>query len=72
MVDLKDEEFPVEVTAAPIMNEAGELVGTMIVFRDISQRREDRNRRFAQPNGSTRRAVCRRRSRTRFAIRSTR
>lgn len=40
MLDLKDEEFPVEVTAAPIMNEAGGLVGTMIVFRDISQRRQ--------------------------------
>ncbi len=40
MLDRKDEEFPVEVNAAPIMNEAGGLVGTMIVFRDISQRRQ--------------------------------
>jgi PAS domain S-box-containing protein len=40
MLDRKGEEFPVEMTAAPIMNEASGLAGTMIVFRDISQRRQ--------------------------------
>ena len=40
MLDRKGEEFPVEITAAPIMNEASGLAGTMIVFRDISQRRQ--------------------------------
>lgn len=40
MLDRKHEEFPVEITAAPIMNEASGLAGTMIVFRDISQRRQ--------------------------------
>ena len=40
MRDRKGEEFPVEVNAAPIRNEASGLAGTMIVFRDISQRRQ--------------------------------
>ena len=40
LVDRMGQEFPVEVTAAPIMNEASGLAGTMIVFRDISQRRQ--------------------------------
>ncbi len=40
MVDRMGQEFPVEVTAAPIMNEASGLAGTMIVFRDISHRRQ--------------------------------
>lgn len=40
MVDRTGAEFPVELTAAPIMNEASGLLGTMIVFRDISQRRQ--------------------------------
>lgn len=40
ILDRTGNEFPVEVNAAPIRNEAGELSGTMIVFRDISQRRQ--------------------------------
>ena len=40
LLDRKGNEFPVEVNAAPIRNEAGELTGTMIVFRDISARRQ--------------------------------
>jgi PAS domain S-box-containing protein len=40
MLDRKGEEFPVEMNAAPILNEASGLAGTMIVFRDISQRRQ--------------------------------
>jgi signal transduction histidine kinase len=40
MLDRRGEEFPVEMAAAPILNEASGLVGTMIVFRDISQRRQ--------------------------------
>ncbi len=40
MLDRASNEFPVEVNAALIRNEGGELSGTMIVFRDISQRRQ--------------------------------
>ena len=40
MVGRKGREFPVELTLAPIMNEAAGLAGTMIVFRDITQRRQ--------------------------------
>jgi PAS domain S-box-containing protein len=40
MRDRGGDEFPVEVNAAPIRNEAGDLSGTLIVFRDISQRRQ--------------------------------
>ncbi len=40
MVGRDGREFPVELTAAPIMNEPGGLAGTMIVFRDITQRRQ--------------------------------
>jgi PAS domain S-box-containing protein len=40
MLDRRGEEFPVELAAAPIMNEASGLAGTMIVFRDIAQRRQ--------------------------------
>ncbi len=40
MVGRAGNEFPVEVNAAPIRNEAGELSGTVIVFRDISHRRQ--------------------------------
>ena len=40
MRDRAGDEFPVEVNAAPIRNEAGDLSGTLIVFRDISQRRQ--------------------------------
>jgi len=31
---------PIECTAAPIRNEAGEAIGQVVVFRDISERRE--------------------------------
>lgn len=40
MLDSTGSEFPIEVNAAPIRNEAGELSGSMIVFRDISARRQ--------------------------------
>ncbi len=40
MLERTGNEFPVEVDAALIRNEAGERSGTMIVFRDISQRRQ--------------------------------
>jgi two-component system sensor histidine kinase UhpB len=38
---------PIECTAAPIRNDAGEIIGQVVVFRDISERRqreEDLNR----------------------------
>ena len=31
---------PIECTAAPIRNEAGEVIGQVVVFRDISERRQ--------------------------------
>ena len=40
MVDRGGREFPVEVNAAPILNEHRKLVGWVIVFRDITQRRQ--------------------------------
>jgi PAS domain S-box-containing protein len=40
MLDRHGNEFPVEVNIAPIMSEQHELVGTTVVFRDITQRRQ--------------------------------
>jgi PAS domain S-box-containing protein len=40
MVDRSGNEFPVEVSAAPILNDVGKLAGVVIVFRDIAQRRQ--------------------------------
>jgi PAS domain S-box-containing protein len=40
MVDRNGKEFPVELSAAPIMNDAGKFAGAVIVFRDIAQRRQ--------------------------------
>ncbi len=40
MLNRKGHEFPVEVNAAPIRNDRGELAGTVFVFRDITQRRQ--------------------------------
>jgi len=33
-------EYPIELTAAPIRNDRGQLVGVVMVFRDITQRRQ--------------------------------
>lgn len=33
-------EFPVELNAAPILNDRGERVGSVFVFRDVTQRRQ--------------------------------
>ena len=40
MMDCHGNEFPIEVSAAPILSDAGKLAGTVIVFRDIAQRRQ--------------------------------
>lgn len=40
MTDRSGREFPVEMNAAPIINERKELVGIVVVFRDITQRRQ--------------------------------
>lgn len=40
MQDRHGNEFPVEVSAAPIMNDQHELAGTVVVVRDITQRRQ--------------------------------
>ncbi len=34
-----NEEYPIELSGAPILNDAGKLVGVVVVFRDITQRR---------------------------------
>jgi len=34
------QEYPVEMTGAPILNETGELTGVVVVFRDVTQRRQ--------------------------------
>lgn len=36
--------FPVEQTASPILNDQGDLVGVVIVFRDISDKKEKQNK----------------------------
>jgi len=40
MVPRAGAEFPIELSAAPMLNEAGKLSGAVIVFRDIAQRRQ--------------------------------
>ncbi len=40
MLDRAGNEFPVEVNAAPITSEGSGLAGTMVVFRDITHRRQ--------------------------------
>jgi PAS domain S-box-containing protein len=40
MTDRHGREFPVEVNAAPIKNDRGELAGAVVVFRDVTQRRQ--------------------------------
>ncbi len=40
MLDRHGNEFPIEVNIAPIMSDQHELVGTAVVFRDITQRRQ--------------------------------
>ena len=40
MLDRYGNEFPIEVNIAPIMSDQHELVGTAVVFRDITQRRQ--------------------------------
>lgn len=40
MLDRNGDEFPAEIDAAPILNDNREMAGAVIVFRDISQRRQ--------------------------------
>lgn len=40
MLDRHGREFPVEVNAAPILNDQQQRVGSVVVFRDITQRRQ--------------------------------
>jgi PAS domain S-box-containing protein len=40
MINAKGHEFPVEVNAAPILSERHEMTGAVMVFRDITQRRQ--------------------------------
>src|SRR5208337_1368755 len=38
LVSRSQQEYPIELTAAPIRNDLGQIVGVVIVFRDITQR----------------------------------
>ena len=40
LVSRLQQEYPIELTAAPIRNDRGHLVGVVIVFRDVTQRRQ--------------------------------
>jgi len=39
LIDRSHREYPIELNAAPILNDQGELVGVVIVFRDVTERR---------------------------------
>jgi PAS domain S-box-containing protein len=34
------QEYPIEINGGPIMNDRGQLVGVVVVFRDVTQRRQ--------------------------------
>jgi signal transduction histidine kinase len=40
LVSLSGQEYPIEMNAAPIMNRRRQLTGVVLVFRDITQRRQ--------------------------------
>src|SRR5271166_6330194 len=40
LINRSQQEYPIELTAAPIRNDHSHLVGVVIVFRDITQRRQ--------------------------------
>ena len=40
LVSRSGQEYPVEMNGAPIMNDREELVGVVVVFRDVTQRRQ--------------------------------
>lgn len=39
LLDRSHEEYPIELNAAPILNDRSQLVGVVIVFRDVTERR---------------------------------
>jgi PAS domain S-box-containing protein len=40
LISRSGQEYPVELTGSPILNERNQLVGIVVVFRDITQRRQ--------------------------------
>jgi PAS domain S-box-containing protein len=40
LISRNDSEFPIEDSAAPIKNSVGEIIGAVMVFHDVSERRE--------------------------------
>lgn len=40
LVSRSGQEYPAEMNAAPIIDEAGEFTGAVVVFRDVTQRRQ--------------------------------
>jgi PAS domain S-box-containing protein len=40
LISRSGQEYPVELTGSPILNECNQLVGIVVVFRDITQRRQ--------------------------------
>jgi PAS domain S-box-containing protein len=62
-------EVPIDDTAAPIRSASGELVGTVLVFRDISRKREEEResaRLFAQIEAARKDAVQANRAKDEF------
>ena len=39
LIDRSQREYPIELNAAPILNDRGQLAGVVIVFRDVTDRR---------------------------------
>ena len=40
LVSRSGQEYPIELTGSPILNDRNQLVGVVVVFRDITQRRQ--------------------------------
>ena len=40
LISRSGQEYPIEMNRSPIVNERGELVGVVLVFRDVTQRRQ--------------------------------
>jgi PAS domain S-box-containing protein len=40
LISRAGEEYPIDMNGAPIVNDSGQLVGVVVVFRDVTQRRQ--------------------------------
>ena len=71
LISRSGQEYPIELTGSPILNDRNQLVGVVVVFRDITQRRQT-EQTLRSSERLAWRAACRPPLPTRFAIRSTR